>query len=195
MIHWHKGLKHLYKVDPIFKQYSSTNVLLKTSSDPFNVLFKSICGQQISTSAANSIYKASKVTFGNISPDNIFLNTDLVDFLPMTNNKKKSIKSLAEYFYINKLIKWNKISDSEVYDHLIKIFGIGPWTIEMFLIFYKGSQDIIPLKDLGLINSYKLFYKDNNLKNLNNLISLWSPYGTIITMNLWNSYDLNPVSY
>ena len=59
------------------------------------------------------------------------------------------------------------MSDQEVYDHLINIFGIGPWTIQMFNIFYKGSQDIIPIKDLGFINSYKKFYKDPFLNNLN----------------------------
>ena len=28
----------------------------------------------------------------------------------------------------------------------------------MFNIFYRGSSDIIPLKDIGFINSYKKYY-------------------------------------
>ena len=195
MRYWKDSLIYLKETDPIFKKYASNKILLKKNNNYFDFLFKSICSQQVSTSAAKSIYQKSKKIFNELTVKKILANLKLIDSLPITQNKKKSIYSLVFYLNDNKNLKWNKLSDKDIYSHLINIFGIGPWTIEMFLIFYKGSQNIIPIKDLGFLNSYKKFYKDENLTKLNHYKLKWSPYGTVITMNLWNSYDLNTVNY
>lgn len=131
--------------------------------------------------------------FKKIILSNFVSNVSKIENLPISKNKKKCIFSLVKYLSDHKNIRFKLMSDQEVYDHLINIFGIGPWTIQMFNIFYKGSQDIIPIKDLGFINSYKKFYKDPFLNNLNSNILLWKPYGTIVTMNLWLAYDTKPL--
>ena len=193
MKYWSKGIDHLDKVDKIFKKYRSNKVLLNTDQTAFQVLFNSVCSQQISTTAANSIQLKSKLIFKKIILSNFVSNVSKIENLPITKNKKKCIFSLVKYLSDHKNIRFKLMSDQEVYDHLINIFGIGPWTIQMFNIFYKGSQDIIPIKDLGFINSYKKFYKDPFLNNLNSNILLWKPYGTIVTMNLWLAYDTKPL--
>ena len=42
---------------------------------------------------------------------------------------------------------------------LINIKGIGPWTIDMLLIFGLGHLDILPVGDLGLIKAISISYK------------------------------------
>ena len=57
-------------------------------------------------------------------------------------DKKYLFKNLS-YAFINKNIKvklWDKMSDDEIIDDLIKIKGIGRWTAEMFLIFNLCRQ-------------------------------------------------------
>ena len=193
MKYWSKGIDHLDKVDKIFKKYRTNKVLLNTDKTAFQVLFNSVCSQQISTTAANSIQLKSKLIFKKIILSNFVSNINKIENLPITKNKKKCIYRLVKYLNGHKNIRFKLMSDQEVYDHLINIFGIGPWTIQMFNIFYKGSQDIIPIKDLGFINSYKIFYKDPFLNNLDSNILLWKPYGTIVTMNLWLAYDGKPL--
>ncbi|MDG2006939.1 MAG: hypothetical protein P8J53_00980 [Alphaproteobacteria bacterium] len=189
MNYWSDGIRHIKKIDPIFQNYGSKKNILNINKSAFEVLFNSICSQQISTSAAQSIQTKSKLIFKKISMTNFNSNLNKIDKLPITSNKKKCLISLVNYLNKNKSIKWRSLSDQEVHNLLINIFGIGPWTIQMFNIFYRGSSDIIPLKDIGFMNSYKKYYNDPSLEYLNSYMNKWSPYGTIITMNLWLAYD------
>ena len=189
MNYWSDGIRHIQKIDPIFQNYGIKKKILNINKSAFEVLFNSICSQQISTSAAQSIQTKSKLIFKKISMTNFNSNLNKIDKLPITSNKKKCLISLVNYLNKNKSIKWRSLSDQEVHNLLINIFGIGPWTIQMFNIFYRGSSDIIPLKDIGFINSYKKYYNDPSLEYLNSYMNKWSPYGTIITMNLWLAYD------
>jgi DNA-3-methyladenine glycosylase II len=189
MNYWSDGIRHIQKIDPIFQNYGLKKNILNINKSAFEVLFNSICSQQISTSAAQSIQTKSKLIFKKISMTNFTSNLNKINKLPITGNKKKCLISLVNYLNKNKSIKWKSLSDQEVHNLLINVFGIGPWTIQMFNIFYRGSSDIIPLKDIGFINSYKKYYNDPYLEYLNSYINKWSPYGTIITMNLWLAYD------
>lgn len=189
MNYWSDGIRHIQKIDPIFQNYGSKKNILNINKSAFEVLFNSICSQQISTSAAQSIQTKSKLIFKKISMTNFNSNLNKIDKLPITSNKKKCLISLVNYLNKNKSIKWRSLSDQETHNLLINIFGIGTWTIQMFNIFYRGSSDIIPLKDIGFMNSYKKYYNDPSLEYLNSYMNKWSPYGTIITMNLWLAYD------
>ncbi|MDC0861687.1 hypothetical protein OAQ08_03740 [Alphaproteobacteria bacterium] len=189
MNYWSSGIRYLENNDQIFKSYRQEKNLLNTNKSAFHVLFDSICSQQISTSAASSIQLKSKILFNKITLSNFASDINKINELPITKNKKKSVLSLVKFLTLNKNIKWKLLSELDVYNHLINIFGIGPWTIHMFNIFYRGSSDIVPLNDLGFINSYKKFYKDPLLKKLESNILLWEPYGTIVTINLWSAYD------
>jgi len=76
---------------------------------------------------------------------------------------------------------------------LTKIFGIGPWTVEMFSIFHLGLSNIAPRGDLGFINSYKKNYSDDNLLHFDSHCKIWGNYSTIITWYLWSTYDDQPL--
>ena len=47
-----------------------------------------------------------------------------------------------------------RMSHSDFYEFLIKIKGIGPWSIEMSRIFYVGDADVFSILDLGLKNAH-----------------------------------------
>jgi 3-methyladenine DNA glycosylase/8-oxoguanine DNA glycosylase len=65
--YWEEGCKFLLNKDPTFKKYYNSNHSLKLNKNKFDVLFKSICSQQISVSAAMSIYNNSKKIIGPIN--------------------------------------------------------------------------------------------------------------------------------
>ena len=54
------------------------------------------------------------------------------------------------------------MSDNEVTENLCKLYGVGAWTAEMYLIFQLLRPNILPLGDIGLINSINRVY---NIKN------------------------------
>ena len=190
--YWREGCEFLLNKDPIFKQYYNSNHSLKLNKNKFDVLFKSICSQQISVSAAISIYNKSQNVIGPINYLNFKKNISKIAKLPLSKNKKKSIKSLIDNY---DLVKKIKSSNPEINDinSLTKIFGIGNWTVEMFSIFHLGLSNIMPIGDLGFINAYKKYYNDPDLIKLNKNTKKWSKYSTIVTWYLWASYDSEPL--
>ncbi len=190
--YWRKGCKYIFDNDPHFKKYFNKNHYLKINKNKFDVLYKSILSQQISVSAAMSIYKKSKINIGPINFKNFKNNFKKIDDLPISQNKKKSIKSLIHNYDLVRKIRTNKFTKSNR-EELISIFGIGNWTVDMFCIFHLGMPDILPLGDLGLINAYKRHYNDPNLKNLSKYSVIWKDYSTIVTWYLWASYDDQPL--
>ena len=190
--YWEDGCKSLLNKDPTFKKYYNSNHSLKLNKNKFDVLFKSICSQQISVSAAMSIYNNSKKIIGPINYLNFKKNIFKITKLPLSKNKKKSIKSLIDNY---DLVKKIKSSNPEINDinSLTKIFGIGNWTVEMFSIFHLGLSNIMPIGDLGFINAYKKYYNDPDLMKFDKNIKKWSKYSTIVTWYLWASYDSEPL--
>ena len=193
MNYWKSGCKYLLKNDPIFVKYYNSSHKLVLNNNKFDVLFKSVCSQQISVSAAMSIYQNSKKIIGPINYKNFKNNIFLVSKLPLTNNKKKCIQSIIKNYQYVKKVRRNTTSIEFLRKNLIKIFGIGNWTIDMFAIFYLGYSNILPLGDLGFINAYKKFYNDDDLKKIRYYSNKWNNYSTIVTWYLWASYDEQPL--
>ena len=190
--YWKEGCIFLLNKDPIFKKYYNSNHSLKLNKNKFDVLFKSICSQQISVSAAMSIYNKSKKVIGPINYLNFKKNISKIAKLPLSKNKKKSIKSLIDNYDLVKKIKTSNPDNNDI-TGLTKIFGIGNWTVEMFSIFHLGLSDVMPIGDLGFINAYKKYYKDPDLLKFNKNSKKWSKYSTIVTWYLWSSYDSEPL--
>ena len=190
--YWEEGCKFLLYKDPKFKKYYNSSHSLKLNKNKFDVLFKSICSQQISVSAAMSIYNNSKKIIGPINYLNFKKNIFKITKLPLSKNKKKSIKSLIDNY---DLVKKIKSSNPEINDinSLTKIFGIGNWTVDMFSIFHLGLSSITPMGDLGFIKAYKKYYNDPDLIKFNKNTKKWSKYSTIVTWYLWASYDSEPL--
>ncbi len=191
--YWRKGCRYLLKNDLNFKNYYNPDHFLKLNKNKFDVLFKSICSQQISVSAAMSIYKKSKDIIGPINYINFKSKRNLIHKLPISNNKKKSLKSLIDNYQLVKIIKNSDTFLDDQPHHLQKIFGIGPWTVEMFSIFYLGLSNIKPMGDLGFINAYKKYYSDESLDKLTINSNKWGNYSTIVTWYLWSSYESEPL--
>ena len=86
-----------------------------------------------------------------------------------------------------------------IYDELITIKGIGPWTAEMFGMFYLLESDIFPLKDLGIIRAInQLYCVDEVPLKIDQVIAIsdrWKPYRTVASWYLWRSIDNEAVLY
>ena len=193
LLYWKTGCNYLLKNDSYFKNYYNKNHSLKLNKNKFDILFKSICSQQISVSAAMSIYQQSKKIMGSINYDKFRNQILLIEDLPLSQNKKKSIISLINNYKLVKSIKFDNNFKSDPPYELTKIFGIGPWTVEMFSIFHLGISNILPKGDLGFINAYKKYYNDANLVKLEKNSKNWANYSTIVTWYLWSSYDSEPL--
>lgn len=175
---------------------------LQPNSDGFSVLVRSIVSQQISTKAAHSI--SSRLVAicgkGGLRPAKIAkLADEELRSCGLSFNKLLSIRSLSQHFLEDPKLhgKLESLTDEEVHDHLIPIRGIGPWTVQMFLIFSLGRLDILPVADLGLRAGVRDIYALSELPPAALVTSLaepWKPYRSIATWYLWRSKGVVPQS-
>ena len=201
--YWNKGKLYLSNKDKTLKRIISNydNEYLTINKNYFHSLINSIIGQQISVSAASSIRNKFFLLHKNITPKNIIqTRLNLLKKTGLSKQKISYILNISNFFLENKsfITNLNTSSEDEIKNKLIDIKGIGPWTIQMFLIFALGKSNIFPKGDLGFIKAISISYKKKipiSDKFLDKLYKDWSPYNTIATWYLWRSIDPLPISY
>ena len=156
-----------------------------------------IIEQQISYKAAITIKKKFHDLISNKSNKQILeLENSTIQKVGVSFKKVEYMKNVLSFFAENHLDLEN-LDQNEIEKKLIKIKGIGKWTIEMFLMFVVLKPDIFSFGDLALINSIKKNYGISDKNEISKLTLSWSPYRTVASLLLWFSieknifYDLN----
>ena len=191
-----KAEKSLIESDPKLGKVIENNGHLKFSIkkiDPFNELVNIVISQFISTKAAKGIKEKmlkqlNEESFKILSFKN--LNVNEIKSLGLSKNKAKSIKSLVLFFSQNPNSKnLYRLSEEERYDNLIKIFGIGKWSIEMFEMFYIRNKNIFSSGDAAIrvaMEELEMVKKTNDFENYDTYAKRWDPYKTIACLHLWH---------
>tara|TARA_Y200000002_G_scaffold273376_1_gene227741 strand:+ start:146 stop:787 length:642 start_codon:yes stop_codon:yes gene_type:complete len=203
--YWSSAIKHLSCVDPILSKiiakHNKKDSYLKRTNTIFKTFFSIILGQQISIEAANSIERRIKSQIKNITPKNVLKTTDNnFRSMGLSFRKVQYIKGVANLIVKNRnfFSSLSKMNDDDAIATLSTLYGIGPWSAEMFLIFQYNRQNILPLGDIGLINSFCNNYdidKKNFLKIIPRYKKIWEPYCTVATWYLWRDIDEDIVQY
>ena len=201
--YWNKGKVYLSNKDKVLKKLIQTyrNEYLNLNSNYFHSLINSIIGQQISVSAADSMKTKFFKLKRSITPQTVSkLRTTDLRKCGLSRQKILYIRNISKFFLQNKkfIKNINKSSEEEIYNNLIKIKGVGDWTIHMFLMFSYGSSNIFPTGDLGFLKAISKLYKVQlpiSERKLKLLYKKWSPYSSQATWYLWRSLDPIPVNY
>ena len=180
----------LSKADKTLKKIIEDNKIPKISKSQDFVLdlYKYIIFQQISTKAGNSIVNRF-IKYYKSNKDNIpGWNESEWKSIGLSIQKKSYIENI--FFEKKDIYALNKSNDIDyIRNQLIKIKGVGNWTIDMFLIFSKGEVNIFPKGDLALINVIKKKYQVDSMDQILEIANKWSPYKTIATLYLWESLE------
>ena len=160
-------------------------------------LLGSITSQQISIKAAASIWQKIINLVGEITTEAILnTGTDKLRTCGLSGRKAQYFVNIAQHFQTHSIhneCHWQCRQYSDIYDELIQIKGVGPWTIEMFGMFYLMEPDIFPLKDIGIIRAINRLYSDGNIElEVSRIIEIsnnWKPYRTAASLFLWCSID------
>ena len=191
-----KAEKSLIESDPKLGKVIENNGHLKFSIkkiDPFNELVNIVISQFISTKAAKGIKEKmlkqlNEESFKILSFKN--LTVSQIKSLGLSKNKAKSIKSLVLFFGQNPNSKnLYRLSEEERYDNLIKIFGIGKWSIEMFEMFYIRNKNIFSSGDAAIrvaMEELEMVKKTNDFEKYDKYAKRWDPYKTIACLHLWH---------
>ena len=173
---------------------------LSSRGDLFATLIKSIVGQQISVIAASAVWSRLFDLVGEVNPESILAKThEELRQVGLSNRKVEYIVGIAEAWTEGLgEIDWEQMSDEEVIQELVKLRGVGRWTVQMLLIFALLRQDIFPIDDIGLIRGMEKLYNSGNSLETSELYKIsekWMPYRTMGVWYIWRSIDPEPVEY
>tara|TARA_B100000212_G_scaffold45928_1_gene29670 strand:+ start:4299 stop:4910 length:612 start_codon:yes stop_codon:yes gene_type:complete len=191
-----EGIKHLSKdkkLNSLINEFEKP--VFYKSTNYYDDLCKSIIYQQLSGKVAKIIYHRFLNLFPNKVPNfkkTLDLKFEELKKIGLSKQKITYIDNLAKYFYNKKNIDFVKYSDESLRKELIKIKGIGPWTIDMFLMFTMHRTDILPVGDLGIKKAFQILYKLKELPSKELMIEIsdkWKPYRTIACCYLWYLVD------
>ncbi|CAB5239636.1 unannotated protein [freshwater metagenome] len=163
----------------------------------FESLVESVISQQLAVKAADTIYKrVLDLADGTMSPTKIAKITESdMRLAGVSGAKFKTIKGLSEAS-LDKRIDFESLheldNDQLIHDQLISLWGIGPWTVDMFMIFQLGRLDVWPTGDLGVRRGWE---KTHNLKELITPELLekrgekFRPYRSVVAWYCWRALE------
>lgn len=180
---------------------------LDPAPSPFESLLESILYQQLHGKAAATIHRRVREHFrGDPSPQ-LLLDTpdELLRACGVSGNKIKAFKDLAAKTLDGTVpthAAIRKMSDKEIIDRLTAVRGIGPWTVEMLLIFRMGRPDVLPVTDYGVRKGFALTFQRLPKSRALEAADLpkpevllkrgkkWAPFRSVASWYLWRACDL-----
>jgi DNA-3-methyladenine glycosylase II len=163
--------------------------------EPFDVLVFQVIGQQLSVAATRHILRRLQEHFGGTLPTPAeFFTADPDDLrrIGMSRRKVVTLRALAEQFLDGQLSgeALQTLSDQDVETRLTTIPGIGPWTVQGFLIVALDRQDVVMPGDLAFRKIIQKAYALDHLpsqKEVLQIASAWQPYRSLATSYLFAS--------
>ena len=201
--YWERAKKILRNNDPVLSKIISAtpnNQYLTINKKPFETLANAIIGQQISVMAAASILRKlkSKIPYNSAKNINKFHHMTLKS-CGLSRQKILYLKILSNMCTCKPTFftDLKHLSNNDIIDELTKLKGIGEWTAQMYLIFQLNRQDVVPMLDIGFINSFKKIYKINDIKSKKSeqILQSWKPYSTVAVWYIWRVIDPDVVQY
>lgn len=190
---------YLMKKDKFLKSVIQKNnsITIKPSKTSyFHSMINIVISQFISTTAATAISKKILIHFKtNTFTPSQFINLSIKEIksLGLSTNKSKSIKEISRIFHESNLsYKLNSFSEADLDEVLLSIYGVGPWSLQMFKLFKLGYTDIFSSKDAALRKAMEMagMVKPNSPEvDYDKYSKKWVPYRSIASIHLWASLN------
>jgi DNA-3-methyladenine glycosylase II len=206
-----KAIEHLKSADPklgeLIDRAGPFALRIDSSVTPFEALLESILYQQLHGKAAATIHRRVREYFGGDPSPKLLLETpdEILRGAGVSRNKILALKDLAARTIDGTVPSHRviaKMPDADIVERLTEVRGIGPWTVEMLLIFRLGRPDVLPVSDYGVRKGYALTFqrkpKSRELasKDLPKPDVLfrrglrWKPYRSVASWYMWRACDL-----
>jgi DNA-3-methyladenine glycosylase II len=151
--------RKIAKIDPAFLPAIKdlepcTFGLTKPKISQYQSLIRAVIAQQVSTAAARTITgRLEDKCSGSITAERVgALSLKQLQSVGLTGAKVRTISELTSAALSGEINfrRFANMSDEEIIQELVPLFGIGRWTVEMFLIFHLGRLDVWPVDDLAV---------------------------------------------
>jgi len=206
-----EALAHLSAADTklaaLIERAGPFTLRLDPAPSPFESLLESILYQQLNGKAAATIHARVRAYYGGDPAPQLLLDTpdEILRSAGVSGNKSRALKDLAARTLDGTVpthAAIRKMSDAEILERLTQVRGIGPWTVEMLLIFRLGRPDVLPVSDYGVRKGFALTFQRvpkarplaaEDLPKPEVLLKRgkrWAPFRSVASWYLWRACDL-----
>jgi DNA-3-methyladenine glycosylase II len=187
------AIQHLTQNDIVFKNIINQYGLptIPKRSEGFETLVLLILEQQVSIDSAKAIFLKLKEKEPDFNPEKLLsLSDESFRLLGVSRQKTSYIKALSTAILNNdiELCTLKSKTAQEVREELIKIKGIGNWTIDIYLMFCLQEPDLLPLGDIAVVNTMKELFDIHEKEAMEVYAQNWIPYRSMATFLLWHYY-------
>ena len=197
-----KARRRLARTDPvmarILKEHPPEARSLEPKA-PLAALVESITHQQVSLAAGRTIYgRVEAACGGAVAPAALLaLGPERLRECGLSRPKAAYVLDLAARTASGEVdfARFPGMTDDEVIETLTRVKGIGAWTAKMFLLFHLSRPDVLAHEDLGLQIAVSQAYgvpREEAAATMKALGPKWSPYGSVVSLALWNWRRLHP---
>jgi DNA-3-methyladenine glycosylase II len=206
------AIRQLAEADPklgaLIERAGPFTLRLKSQHSPFEALLESIIYQQLHGKAAAAILKRLLTAFGELHPSPELLleaPDEMLRACGLSAGKSRALRDLAAKTLdgtVPALTQIRRIPDAEIVERLTSVRGIGPWTVEMLLIFRLGRPDVLPVSDYGVRKGFALtFHRLPKSKPFDATMlakpaemlkrgEKWRPWRSVASWYLWRACDV-----
>ena len=199
-----EAIAHLSQADKtlakLIKRVGPCRLEPQTKRPPFQALVRSVTFQQLNGKAAETIlgrvlalYPGKKFP----TPEDLLATPDeKLRAAGLSRNKTLAVKDIAAQTLAgvvpdSRAIK--KLANEKILERLTSVRGVGPWTVEMLLMFTLGREDVFPVTDFGVRKGFALTYGWKELPSPKELLAhgeKWRPHRSTAAWYLWRAVDL-----
>jgi len=194
-IDWTLAVDHLAKADPKLRPLIDRHghPTIRPTRNAVQSLARAIVGQQLSPRAAQTIWERVLAIYDGTfpRPDTILATPDAtLRAAGLSGAKTAALKDLARHVVEKRLVprKLPRATDAEVAAMLLPVRGIGPWSVDMFLMFALARPDVLPTGDLGVRKGMQLHFRLRKLPEPDRMTALaapWRPFRSIGSWYMW----------
>jgi DNA-3-methyladenine glycosylase II len=204
---WNVPLKHIHEhfqktdLHELFMEHVGTPLVL--DFDLFGCLLKCIIHQQLNLKFAYTLterfvktfgYKLDEVWFYPGPEEVARLTVDQLRELQFSGRKAEYVIGIAKAVVEGELDieSLKQDNNEEIFAKLIKLRGVGNWTIQNVLLFGLGRANLFPAADIGIQNALKKLYKLEHkptLEQMEQYKQRWEPYLSYASLYLWRSIE------
>lgn len=197
-----EALGHLKACCPqlagFIRDYGPISIRTDPESNLFRYLSRAITYQQLSGKAAETIHGRFAALFDDDLPEAqtaVAMSVEKLRSVGLSRNKALAIQDLAQKTLDGTLASRASLvrrSDEAVIENICQVWGIGPWTVQMLLMFNFGRPDVMPATDLGVQKGVQAVYGLCELPTPDDVLTRTrhlAPYRSVASLYFWRAAD------
>ena len=199
-----EAIQHLSAADPamggLIHAVGPCEGLVRPDTHPFEALTEAIVYQQLSGKAASTILGRFRALLGSpgvLDPSAVLaLDPAAMRAAGLSGAKTTAIRDLADKTLSGVVPDQHvlrTLDNQAIIDRLTVVRGIGPWSVQMYLMFRLGRPDVLPHTDLGIRKGMQKLDSLDELPAPAAVLArgdAWRPYRTLASWYLWRGLEL-----